>query len=110
MNTVMLRALFVATSACLALSTTSCNTDKHRMRTRSTGTTINCRECYDEVRVIRHGGRMPYERTVYLHKCSGCKSDMSIYMENETMMVKCKGCAPEGMPCDQCLPPDADAK
>lgn len=110
MKIAMLRSLFVAASMCLAFTATSCNSDKHRMNDAHHGTAMNCRECYDEVRVIREAGRIPHEQNVYVHKCPGCKSDMSMYMENGTMMVKCKGCAPDGMPCDQCMPPNGHAK
>ncbi len=100
---------------CLALAGLqlgACQSDKHTMvepKGEGDGTVIVCKLCYDEVyresypSGSRWGGTI--EQTHQVHQCPSCKTDMSTYVENAVPMIKCAGCAPDGVACDKCLPP-----
>ena len=93
--------------ACLGMP--ACQSDKHTLVEPKNGTVIVCTECYNEVYKVQHptGSRWGGTRTEThtRHVCPSCKSEMSIYTENGVTMIKCAGCAPEGLACDKCLPP-----
>jgi hypothetical protein len=90
-------------------SVAGCQAEKHTMTESNHGTVIVCQECYDEVqRSWRQIGKpVPGTNQYEYHKhmCASCASEMSIYNENGVTKVKCATCAPEGVPCDKCLPP-----
>lgn len=95
-------------SALVVISLAGCRTDRHTIVEPRPGTRVVCQECYDEVVKVRRrsGHRGPsYTQNVSVHQCSQCGTQTSIYSENGVLMVKCAGCAPEGMACDKCLPP-----
>ena len=72
---------------------------------------VVCQQCYDMA--VRHrdafkGGKgfgAEY-KTVTKHQCAECQGEISLYVENDTPMIKCQRCAPEGIACDRCLPPN----
>lgn len=70
---------------------------------------MGCRLCYNEVKTVMErlkGPNLGTPRTVKIHKCPDCRAEMKIYVNDDGVaMVKCPKCAPEGMPCDKCLPP-----
>ena len=113
MNTVFARRLFALSFALICIGTSACQTDKHTMVEPKPGMTVVCRACYDEVTSVRdmvtHNDVNP-NRIYSEHKCPCCRTDMSVYRENGVLMVKCGGCAPQGVACDKCLPPDGIAK
>jgi hypothetical protein len=71
---------------------------------------LGCQKCYDEiVRVRRSSAKgLQWSRyeTIRKHMCPDCKGNMKIYTEDGKLMVKCTKCAPEGLPCDRCVPPE----
>jgi hypothetical protein len=84
-----------------------CQSDKHTMVEPKPGEVVVCSKCYDEIaKVKRRSGHRGPVRTanVSVHQCPECTTEMSIYSENGVLMVKCAACAPEGVPCDKCLP------
>lgn len=108
-----------------------CETDKHTMTGAPAGVKPVCRECYELLTQYqrwypsryytghRYGGRYRYGdeysrssageyRTVTdrIHQCQECKSEVSFYYENGIQKIKCAKCAPEGVPCDMCAPPN----
>ncbi|HLQ38395.1 MAG TPA: hypothetical protein VK348_11375 [Planctomycetota bacterium] len=111
MQTFTTRRVLLAVLAAAGFSLAACQNDKHTMVEPRPGTTVMCRECYDEVTTVRrnypatHGNETRTE-TIRTHHCPACKTDVSIYVENGVLMVKCVGCAPDGVACDKCLPPD----
>jgi hypothetical protein len=107
------RSFRIGSLAIIGFGLLACQTDRHTMVEPAPGTTIVCRECYDEVAKVRlmhvRTNRIETE-TFVTHRCEGCKAGMSIYGESGVLMVKCARCAPDGLPCDKCLPPEASAK
>lgn len=71
---------------------------------------LGCQKCYDEtVRVRRSvAGGTKYHRTQVIkkHMCPDCKGNMQTYTEDGKLMIKCASCAPEGVACNRCLPPE----
>lgn len=87
-----------------------CEKPEHRMAQKRPGTRIVCQKCFDEVSSVRRRAARSdttFNVIVAAHQCPECKSEMSIYREKGILMVKCQTCAPAGLDCDLCLPPDA---
>ena len=93
-------------------SLSACQTTRHTMVEPTQGQTVVCAKCYDEIRKARsHGGPrggLATNRKIKVHMCDDCNTEMSIYSENGVLMINCAKCAPAGMPCDKCLPPQAN--
>ena len=84
-----------------------CEGPKHKMVEPPAGKKTICRLCYDEIqKVPPHPRYAPMGTTIRRMRCEECNSDSSIYMEGSVMKIRCSKCAPEGMNCDKCLPPD----
>lgn len=79
----------------------------HRIAPAQEGYRLGCRLCYDET--VRVGTGSPKSRrykTLVRHRCAECMTDVVIYARDDgTPMIRCARCAPDGMPCDRCLPP-----
>lgn len=76
---------------------------QHEIKPPALGTVVVCAKCYDEtVKVRRYGGGP--NRTILRHACDDCEAEMSVYRERDILMIKCAVCAPEGVPCDRCVP------
>ena len=101
---------------CLALGTyvvgSACQLS-HRMRTESEGEHAICRLCYDKAVEVwtsssdLYSGRFGYAPKLHIyqeHQCSDCRTTAVIYTADGRWMIKCPLCAPEGVPCDRCLP------
>jgi hypothetical protein len=107
------RLVFVGMVALLGVALVGCQSPqpKHRMTEAGTGTKIACRMCYDEaVRVLTGPPRHRRYKTALKHKCPDCFSDVEVYEDGGTPMIKCARCAPDGVACNECLPPDGAAK
>lgn len=80
----------------------------------SPGEVAVCTKCYDEiVRARGKGGPLAGLRTnkmIAKHACEECDTEMSLYVEGGVAMVKCARCAPQGVPCDKCVPAAARDK
>ncbi len=77
----------------------------HEMAAQEQDHVIHCQLCYDEVVKVRNAtpkGRS--YRLITKHACTGCKGDVTTYEQDGTIMVKCPGCAPEGVACNRCKP------
>jgi ribosomal protein L37AE/L43A len=104
-------SLYVVTWVGLTnIAMSGCERPEHRTAHKRPGTKIVCQKCYDEVSTVRR--QAPRSDTTFnvivaTHQCPECKSDMSIYREKGILKVKCQSCAPAGLDCDLCLPPDA---
>ena len=94
----------------LALSVfalTACQSDKRLASGHEMSKTPVCQECYDAVAAARHTHAAADASTneiIKTYACPCCKTEMSVYIENGTHMVKCGGCASEGVAWDQCRP------
>lgn len=79
----------------------------HVMAEQPEGVTLSCQRCYDmAVRVLTGPPKHRRYKTVERHACPDCASEAVIYEgPGGKSMIRCKGCAPEGVPCDRCLPP-----
>lgn len=79
----------------------------HAVTPAGGGHHLGCRLCYDEmVRVVR--GPPKYRRNKFIkrHRCADCMTEVAFYADNDgRVTIRCARCAPEGKPCDQCLPP-----
>ena len=77
-----------------------------------------CSKCYDEiVKAKGHGGPRGgptaglRTNLIVKHACEECKTEMSLYYDEQgELMVRCPKCAPEGVACDLCRPPEGVAK
>ena len=109
MNAARLRALSAACGLVLAAGVTGCQYRRHSVTAAAPGDTTVCALCYDEIVKARStGGPLAGLRTnkmVARHACTECQTEMSIYVEQGELMVRCDKCAPEGVPCDRCVPP-----
>lgn len=67
--------------------------------------------CYDEaVRVLTGSPKHRRYKTVLKHRCPDCFSDVELYEDGGTFMIKCASCARDGVACNKCLPPDGATK
>ena len=76
----------------------------------TTGKTLVCRECYDAVTEAHRANPDPKVtgvQTIRTSQCPCCKTEMSVYIQDGTHMVKCGGCARAGVAWDRCLPSDS---
>ncbi|MBL8879204.1 MAG: hypothetical protein JNG88_08800 [Phycisphaerales bacterium] len=106
------RTLVIAAVAVAGLALVACESTqpRHAVAEPKPGTTIACQLCYDEaVRALTGPPKHRRYKTVLRHRCPDCYSDVSIYEDNGTPMIKCARCVPEGVACDKCLPPDRPA-
>lgn len=111
----MIRVLAVFSGVILAAfpALTGCRTQapgaSHRVATARDGHPMHCRLCYDEaVRVsteFAKGSQWRDQAVIRRHRCEGCRHEVTVYVEGDKPMIRCPGCAPEGVACDRCLPP-----
>jgi hypothetical protein len=103
---------FTALAAC-GLALGACQSNKHMMTDAATGKTIVCQECYDAV-TKEHRAHPTLaaneNRTIRTYQCPCCKTEMSVYIQDGTHMVRCGGCAREGIAWDKCTPPSTATK
>lgn len=74
---------------------------------------LGCQLCFDETIRARRtlGGKQQWpgrHEVIRQHMCPDCEGDMQIYTQDGVLMIKCSQCAPEGVPCNLCLPPETD--
>lgn len=105
-----IRRLFLLTAlAACGFALGACQSDKHTMVEAQPGMTVVCKDCYAQAVKMQHASGSRWgstvEQTHQVHQCPSCKTDMSTYIENGVPMIKCAGCAPDGVACDKCLPP-----
>ncbi len=103
---------FTVLAAC-GLTLGGCQSDKHMMTDAATGKTIVCQECYDAVTAAHRdhpASTTSGIQTLRTYQCPCCKTEMSVYIQNGMHMVKCGGCAKEGVAWDKCAPPNSAAK
>ena len=108
------RPLLLTGFAICGLALGACQSHRHIMVEPKPGQTVVCTKCYDQIhKARRHGGPtggLATNRMITTHMCEECKTTMSIYTEDGVLMVKCANCAPTGLPCDKCLPPETVQK
>jgi hypothetical protein len=107
------RSLRRGSLAIISIGLAACQTNKHTMVEPAPATTIACKQCYTQIETVRAapGGRWSgADRVIKEHQCPDCKTDMSIYSDGDVLKVKCAHCAPAGIACDKCLPPDSVMK
>lgn len=78
----------------------------HRVTTGPDGNRLECQLCYDEtIRMLTGPPKHKRYKTILRHRCE-CRTDVTFYVGDDgKLMMRCSRCAPEGMPCDGCLPP-----
>ncbi len=81
----------------------------HNMADSPEGVIISCQRCYDRaVRVVTGPPKNRRFKTEERHACPDCASEAVIYEGPDgKVMIRCRGCAPDGVPCTACLPPKA---
>lgn len=101
---------------CVALGTSALGSacrSSHRMRADTEGEHVVCRNCYDRAVEVwtsssdLYSGRFGYSPKVRVHQehqCPECQTTAVIYTADGRWMISCPRCAPEGVPCDRCLP------
>lgn len=105
--------LAVASLAVASLALAACQTPQRTTAGTKSGMTTVCRECYEAVAEAHRthpDSGASRDEIVRTYQCTCCKAEMSTYRQNGTMMVKCGGCAREGVAWDKCLPPNDAAK
>lgn len=90
----------------IGLTLIGCDASKHKMVETQPGKQTICRLCYEEIVNVPPNPRYAPMGVIRRHRCEECKSETSIYMENGVKKIRCSKCAPEGLDCDKCLPPD----
>lgn len=96
----LLRHFCVASAAFLVVSCAS-------QPGTASGMTGVCQECYDAVHAAHTSHPSmgaTHNEVIRTHECPCCKSEMSVYVENGVHMVKCGGCAADGVAWDKCTP------
>jgi len=107
------RSFRVTALATCGLTLAACQSDKHTMTDAASGKTIVCQECYDAVTAAHRDHPASGTKgiqTLRTYQCPCCKTEMSVYIQNRTHMVKCGGCAKEGVAWDKCVPSNSAAK
>ena len=64
-----------------------------------------CQECYDAVTAARESHPSTgadHNEVISRYECPCCKFEMSVYIANGVHMVKCGGCAVDGVAWDKC--------
>lgn len=113
MTTRIHRSSLCTALAVCGLALGACQSDKHAMTDSATGKTVVCKECYDAVTGAHRdhpASNASDTQTLRTYECPCCKAAMSVYIQNGTHMVKCDGCAREGIAWDKCVPPNSQAK
>ncbi|MFA6043724.1 MAG: hypothetical protein WC718_01960 [Phycisphaerales bacterium] len=103
---------FTVLAAC-GLTLGACQSDKHMMTDAATGKTMVCKECYTAVTAAHRdhpATNASGVQTLSTYQCPCCKMEMSVYIKDGTHMVKCAGCASEGVAWDKCMSPSSAAK
>lgn len=107
------RSFRVTALATCGLTLAACQSDKHTMTDAASGKTIVCQECYDAVTAAHRDHPASGTKgiqTLRTYQCPCCKTEMSVYIQDGTHMVKCGGCAKEGVAWDNCLPAGSQTK
>lgn len=107
-------AMAIGTAAWITGCASTSGKTAHQVVSQAADHKIQCQKCYDEVIRIRRSfdkGKHRWKKThmITRHVCPDCKTELSIYTEDGKPMVKCAKCAPEGVACDRCLPPQPGA-
>lgn len=66
-----------------------------------------CQECFDAVSAARTSQPATgptHNELIRTYDCPCCKTEMSVYIENGTHMVRCEGCVADGVAWDRCRP------
>lgn len=88
-----------------------CQSNKDTTAAQSSNGRMACSQCYDHFQkacsVGAPRGGLATDRAVSTHMCDGCKTEMSIYSEQNVLMAKCAKCAPDGVACDKWAAPTA---
>lgn len=93
----------------VAALATSCGT----VTPESAGKTPVCQECFDAVsraRVDHPASGPTHNEVLRTYECPCCKTQMSVYIANGVHMVKCGGCAVDGVAWDRCSAPRHDGR
>lgn len=93
-----------------ALACTSCRSPESRA---APSTTPVCRECFDAVTAAleQHPIASAAEnRVLREYTCPCCNTEMAVYIEGGVHMVRCGGCAKDGVAWNACHPVDMSPK
>lgn len=104
--------LFSALTAC-GLALGACQGNRHTMTDATTGKTVVCKECYTAVTAAHRdhpAANATGIQTLRTYQCPCCKTEMSVYIQDGTHMVKCGGCARDGVAWDKCMSAGSAAK
>jgi hypothetical protein len=97
--------LFIAVAAC-SIVLGACQSNQRTMTDSATGKTVDCKESYDAVTAAHLNQpttNASGTQILRTYQCPCCKTEMPVYIQNGTHMVKCGGCAREGVSWDKCL-------
>lgn len=89
-----------------ALACTSCRSPEPRDASSATPV---CRECFEAVTAAREQhpvAAATEDRVLREYTCPCCKTDMAVYIEGGVHMVRCGGCAKDGVAWNACHPVD----
>jgi hypothetical protein len=106
----MIRSLLIPL---LALGAVACQSDKPSAPVTEASKMPVCAECYSAVSAAQRAEPIvdaDRNETLKTYECPCCTAEMSVYIEDGTYMVKCGGCAREGVAWDQCRPVDMSAE
>lgn len=104
MHTDALRIILLTLAA---VPVAACRSDRPTASEHDMSLRPVCQECYDAVLEARRTHPSPGDavtETLKTYECPCCNTEMSVYVKNGTHMVKCGGCAAEGVAWDQCRP------
>lgn len=104
-----MRRSFLLLYSIAGLALVGCESTQHRVAPAAPmdirdGVRIGCKLCYDQTRTVSHAKGVSFKQRV--HQCPDCKTDVSLYSEGGVAKMKCANCAPEGVACNRCLPPE----
>lgn len=91
----------------IALTLAACRSDRTEPSEHDASLTPVCRECYEAVFDARrtHPAHLAgANQQIRMYTCPCCEAEMSVYTENGTHMVRCGGCATQGVAWDSCRP------
>jgi hypothetical protein len=93
-----------------ALAYTSCRAPEARA---AQSTTPVCRECFDAVATALEEHPVTSaadSRVIRRYTCPCCRAEMAVYIEEGVHMVRCGGCAKDGVAWNACHPVDMSTK
>jgi len=85
----------------------ACQSGTEMSRASDDSLTPVCLECFESVSAARSSHpvtEVSQDEVIRTYECPCCETEMTVYIESGVHMVKCGGCAHDGVAWDLCTP------